>query len=144
MPRFEATQSFPRPVEEVFEFVLQPANLIRVSPPELNLELVEAPPRLELGSRIVLSAQRLGFKQRLVNEVTALEPNRLMRDEQREGPFGKWVHSHQFEAIPGGTRVTDVIEFEPPGGLLGFMLTAQVIERDLREMFAYRQEKLRE
>ena len=99
MPRFEATQDFPRPVEEVFAFFRRPANLLRVSPPELKLELLEAPASLELGSRVVLTAQRLGFKQRLVSVVTALEPNRLFRDEQEEGPFGMWKHSHHFETI---------------------------------------------
>jgi ligand-binding SRPBCC domain-containing protein len=144
MPRFESTQDLPRPVEEVFAFFRRPANLLRVSPPELQLKLVEAPESLEVGSRIVLVGQRLGFKQQLVNVVTALEPNRLIQDEQQEGPFGKWSHQHHFEAIPGGTRVRDVIEFEPPGGLLGLVLKVGVIERDLRAMFDHRQEKLRE
>ena len=37
-----------------------------------------------------------------------------------------------------------MIEYEAPGGLLGFFLTAQMIERDLTSAFDYRQRRLLE
>jgi len=144
MPRFESVQVLPRPVEEVFDFFTRPANLPRVSPPELHLEIVEAPERLALGSRLVLKGRRWGVPQRVVSEVTAFEPNAAFTDEQREGPFGKWVHTHRFEPAEGGTKVTDVIDYEPPRGLLGLVANAAFIERDLQGLFAYRRARLEE
>src|SRR5262245_14986371 len=132
MPQFEAVQSFPLPPTEVFEFFRRPANLIRVSPPELHMKLVEGPERVELGSRLVLAGRRWGVPQRVVSEVTAFEMDAVFVDEQREGPFRKWVHTHRFEAIPGGCRVTDRVEYEPPGGMLGLVVNAGFVERDLR------------
>jgi ligand-binding SRPBCC domain-containing protein len=144
MPVFQATQAFPRTVEEVFAFFRRPANLLLVSPPELHLRLVEGPEELGLGSRLVVKGRRWGVPQRIASEVTAFEPNVAFTDEQREGPFRKFVHAHRFEAVPGGARMTDTIEYDPPGGLLGLVATAARIERDLRWIFAYRTARLGE
>jgi ligand-binding SRPBCC domain-containing protein len=142
MPFFEATVCLPRPVTEVFDFFIQPANLLRVTPPELHMRLVEGPERLQFGSRITFQGRRWGIPQRIVSEVTVFQPEVVFVDEQRRGPFRKWVHQHRFEALPDGTRLTDQIEFEPPGGVLGLLVTARVLERDLQWIYAYRQEKL--
>jgi ligand-binding SRPBCC domain-containing protein len=144
MPIFESSVLLPRPVAEVFDFFCCPANLVVVSPPELHLRLVDGPERLELGSRITVQGRRWGLSQRVVSEVTVFEPGVRVVDEQREGPFGRFIHEHRFEPEGTGTRVTDCIDFEPPSGLLGRLLTARTIERDLQKVFAYRQKKLAE
>ena len=51
MPIFEASTVFPRPIEEVFTFFRDPANLVRISPPELHMHLVEGPPLIERLAR---------------------------------------------------------------------------------------------
>jgi len=144
MPHLEAAMSLRRPVAEVFDFLSRPANLVALMPPEFNVHLAEGPDRLSLGTRVVLHARRWGFAQKLVHEVTTFEPDRLIIEEQREGPFPKWIYCHHFEAIPDGTRLTDRIEFEPPGGMLGFLLTPESIASEVQELFAYREQKLRE
>jgi len=144
MPHFEAVTSVRRPIAEVFDFLARPANLIELTLPEFNLRFVEGPERLSLGARAVLHARRYGFTQRLVSEVTAFETDRLIVDEQREGPFPKWVHTQLFEAISDGTRITDRIEFEAPSGMLGFLLTPESIVRELQELSVYRERRLQE
>jgi ligand-binding SRPBCC domain-containing protein len=144
MPVFEGTTLLSCTPAAVFEFLCKPANLIAVTPPDLNMSLVEAPQRLSLGAKMVLQSRRWGFSQRIVSVITAFEPNALMVDEQKEGPFKKWVHSHRLEAIPEGTRMLDRVEYEAPGGLLGLVFTTDAIEGELQELFAYRTEKFRE
>jgi ligand-binding SRPBCC domain-containing protein len=144
MPQFETTAIFPRPVEEVFEFFRRPANVLAVNPPELNLQLIEAPEVLQRGSRVVLQARKFGIPQRLESEVTVVEPPCLIVDELQQGPFRKWVQTHRFEKSGTGTRVTFRIDFEPPGGMLGLMVNVSVIEAELRSMFPYRIAKLHE
>jgi ligand-binding SRPBCC domain-containing protein len=144
MPSFDAVLTVPRPLTEVFDFFLDPANLVRVSPPELHMRLVEGPRRLQLGSVIVLQGRRWGVPQRVVSAVTAFEPGASFVDEQRQGPFRRWRHVHRFEAVPEGARIVDHIEYEPPGGLLGLVATPQMLARDLEWVYAYRSEKLRE
>ena len=144
MGRFETEITLQRPIEEVFDFFLRPANLLLVSPPELQLHLVEAPELLQFGSRIILQSRRMGMPQRLVSQITALETNARIVDEQREGPLRKWAQSQQFEGVPEGTRVTFRIDYEPPGGMLGFIVTAAAIDKELRWLFGYRIAKLQE
>src|SRR5262245_7981338 len=137
MAVFEVVTLVVRPADEVFAFLAQPANLIRVSPPELQMTLVDGPPRLQQGARITVQGRRWGVAQRIVSEVTAFEPNVLLVDEQREGPFKKWIHSHRLEPHDGGTRMTDRIEFEAPGGLLGLLVSEKRIREELEWVFGY-------
>ncbi|HEY7156084.1 MAG TPA: SRPBCC family protein [Gemmataceae bacterium] len=143
MPRFETIENLTAPLSRVFGFFSRPAHLIEISPPELHFRLLSAPEQLTLGARIALQGRRWGLSQRIVSEVTVWEPEERFVDEQREGPFKQWVHTHRFEALPdGGTRLTDCIDYETPGGLLGFILTAAAVERELKWIFAYRCAKL--
>jgi ligand-binding SRPBCC domain-containing protein len=128
MPRFQTTTTLGRPPAAVFEFLCDPANLVAVTPPEFNMHLVEGPGRLEIGSRVVLQGRRWGFSQRVVNRIVTLEPNRLLVDEQLEGLFKKWIHSHRLEEMDGGTRMIDEVEWEPPGGMLGLLLNGDTIQ----------------
>jgi ligand-binding SRPBCC domain-containing protein len=145
MPHFEMIENLPAPLSRVFDFFSRPANLVTISPPELHFQLLSGPEQLHLGARVTLQGRRWGLSQRLVSEVTVWEPENRFVDEQREGPFKKWIHTHQFEALPdGGTRVTDRIDYEPPGGMLGFVVTVKAVERDLKWIFEYRREKLME
>jgi ligand-binding SRPBCC domain-containing protein len=144
MPVFEASQVLPWPVAEVFAFFRDPANLVKISPPELHLSLVEGPGQIALGSRVVFRGRRWGIPQRMVSDITAFDAPVTFTDAQVEGPFRKWVHTHLFEEVAGGTRVSDRIEYEPPGGLLGLVAKAAVIERDLKWIFEYRTKKLAE
>ena len=58
MATFERTMRFNRSAAEVFDFLARPANVVRVSPPDLHLRLVEGPERIELGSRITWKGRR--------------------------------------------------------------------------------------
>ena len=69
---------------------------------------------LEVGTRVVVRTRLGPIEQRWVAERTACEPPRMFRDEQREGPFKRWVHTHHF----GGGELYDEIEWETPLGAL--------------------------
>ena len=96
------------------------------------MSVVEAPARLQLGSRFVVQARRWGITQRMVSEITAFQPDVMFTDTQRQGPFKKWVHTHLVDAVDGKTRSTDRVEYEAPGGLLGLVMTSSKIERELQ------------
>jgi ligand-binding SRPBCC domain-containing protein len=145
MAVYESVDRFATPLGRAFAFFLRPANLLRLVPPELHLQLLEGPEELHLGARLTLQGRRWGLLYRSVTEVTALEPDALLVEEQRQGPFRKWAHTQRYEALPGGeTCVRETIEYEPPGGLLGLRLTVNRIEADLGWVFAYRVRKVRE
>jgi ligand-binding SRPBCC domain-containing protein len=143
MPVFEASVLLTREPAEVFARFVEPSWLIATAPPELSLRLVEAPPALSLGARTTVAGRRWGIPHRVTLEVTAFEADRLLVEEQREGPFKRWVVTHRFEPAGGGTRLTARVEFEPPGGLLGLTVTEAFVRREIETLWAYRAERLR-
>ena len=144
MARVVVEQSWPFPVAEVFAFFLRPANLLRVAPPELHLRLLGGPDEVALGARVSVQARRWGLAVRVVTEVTVLEPGTLLVEEQREGPLKRWVVTRRFERAGGGTRPTEEVEYEPPGGMLGRVLTERAVEEELWRGFAYREARVAE
>jgi ligand-binding SRPBCC domain-containing protein len=142
MPRFETSQDFAFPVGRVFDVFSRPAHLERVMPPDLHFRVLEAPERLELGSRVTVQGRRWGLGQRVTSAVTEYEAGVCFVQEQVSGPFRRWAHRHEFAALAdGGTRVRESIDFEPPGGVLGLQLPAAAVERELARVFAHRREK---
>ena len=87
MPDFESSIILACPACCVFDLLSRPSHWVDVAPPEFNLRLVQGPERLYQGARIVVQGRRWGFSQRIVTEVTAFQPNELIVDEQKEGPF---------------------------------------------------------
>lgn len=145
MTQFVNALVIPAPVGVVFSFFRTPANLQLLAPPELQLELIAAPPRLELGSRLELKGRRWGVPQRTALEVTALEMGKLLIEEQRAGPFRHWKQVHRFEPLgDNATRLSDEVTFEPPGGMLGLLVTATFVERELTAFYEHRNRRLLE
>ncbi len=59
-------------------------------------------------------------------------------DEQLKGPYSYWQHSHDFEAVPGGTMVRDRIRYALPFGPAGRFVHSVAVRRRLEEIFNYR------
>lgn len=142
MPNHVSTIEIARPVAAVFDFLVQTANLAQLAPPELGLQLIAGPDRLALGATLQWQARRMGITQTLVNEVTRFEDGVHFDEEQRRGPFKRWTFAHRFEPAGAGTRLIEEVVFEPPGGLLGLMVTAAVVQKDLGKLFTYRTQQL--
>ena len=143
MPCFESVVTFTAPPSSVFALLRQSAVLVQLAPPEMHLQVESGPDELEFGSRLVLRGRRWGVPHHVVSEVTGFEMNELLILEQRQGPFREWTHTQRLESLPeGGTRLSERIDYEPPGGLLGLTVTAAFLERELSNLFVFRRQKL--
>ena len=144
MPQFETELILHASGEEVFDFLARPANIVLLSPPDIGLTFVTAPEVIQLGSRIEFKIQSWGQIQAFVHEITALERPHHFSERQIKGVFKRWEHEHRLEfKAPNQVAVIDVIEFEPPAGLLGFLVTAPKILEQLEEAFDHRHQQLR-
>jgi ligand-binding SRPBCC domain-containing protein len=141
---FESSVELPCTPAALFEFFTQPENLIKVSPPELQVQLVESPARLELGSLVTILGRRWGISQRMTTEVVGFDPCRLLADEQRAGPFRSFRHTRLIDSAGLQARLTEKIEFEPPGGIVGLFMTASRIRDSLAEVSEFRNRAMRE
>src|SRR5689334_10410878 len=68
----------------------------------------------------------------------AVIPPTFFVDRQIRGPYRLWRHEHRFEAVDGGTRVRDRVEYLPPLR----WLTSGIVVRDVERIFAYRRHEL--
>jgi ligand-binding SRPBCC domain-containing protein len=107
-------------------------------PVKMTINHVDRP--LQPGGRI-LTTMRVGpFRVRWNLRLKVKEPMRFFTDEQidGEGPFKRWVHTHAFEPVDGGTRVIDRLEYVPPLGVLGALGAALFGDLVMNAMFASR------
>ena len=108
---------------ELRAFLGRTANLPQISDPDLELEILSAPEIVTLGQRIEFRITAYGFKQRATHEYVTVEELQITED-QVEGPLRAWKHAQQIEIIGASQcRLIDRVEFEPPGGMLGYLLT---------------------
>lgn len=118
-----ATQTFVRrcqiaaPFEAAFRWHTRPGALERLMPPWERVTLEERTGGIEAGSRVVL---RLGFgpiSVRWIGIHRDCVEGQHFRDEQVQGPFARWVHTHRFRPDGLGAAILeDQIEYQLPYG----------------------------
>jgi ligand-binding SRPBCC domain-containing protein len=164
---FETRQWVPFPVELVFAFFANPANLPHIMPPGLKTRVEDArllppPPRpvspdparrflsvaAGVGSEILVSFLPIPWVPRRASwmaRITEFKWNSHLCDEQAQGPFTEFRHRHGIEPDTRdgqeGTLVTDEIEFALPYGVAG-ELGCHLVKRKLAQAFVYRHERL--
>lgn len=129
------------PIARVFDFHLDINNLLEMTPPDWKVEILRADVPIRVGSHIDLNVKSKRFSSTLKTIVTRSDPPHDFTDMQISGIFKSWIHNHHFEEISDGrTRVTDLVRYELPLGLLGRFLGRGMAERRLRDLFEHRRE----
>jgi ligand-binding SRPBCC domain-containing protein len=118
--RFERVTTLAMPAAEAFDLSLSVAvHLASMSRSrEQAIGRVESD-SLSLGDEITWRAWHFGIPWRLTSRITAYNRPRRFIDDQVRGPFHRFHHEHEFEEFEGGTRMTDIVEFEAPAAWLG-------------------------
>lgn len=130
MPKLEKRSAMPATAAELFAWHARDRAFERLNPPFDPVVLESREGRgLEVGTRVAVRTKVGPLEQRWVAEHTALEPGRMFRDEQRQGPFKRWVHTHHF----ADGELLDEIDWETPLGALHGTVAAK-----LERAFAYR------
>lgn len=131
-----------RPIDEVFGFFSDAGNLERITPPWLQFEVLTPQPiEMGIGTRIDYRLRLHGLPLRWQSEITNWSPPYRFVDEQRRGPYRRWIHTHTFREQGGATQVSDHVAYAVWGGRLVDRL---FVSRDLRKIFAYRGTRLSE
>ena len=138
MALFETRVELACSPETVFEFLVQPANIRLISPPQIMLVFDSAPERLSQGARMDFRVQAYGVIRSASHEIIHWEEPLRFVERQVTGPLGAWEHEHLFEVSPGGVIVVDRIEFSPPSGMLGLLVNERKIRETLEEGFGHR------
>ena len=155
----------PVPLDRVFRFFSDPANLPRLMPPELAAEIrsiervtppgaehrVDASPPAGVGTRITLSVRLLPplpLRSTWVARIVEFESGHHFADVQEKGPFRHFRHRHEFASAPragsDGTIVGDDLEYDVGFGPLGDAVARWFVADRIRATFEERQRRLEE
>lgn len=137
---FETELWLPRPRSEVFSFFSDAHNLETITPPWLKFEvLTPRPIPMRSGTLIDYRIRIHGIPVRWRTSIAAWQPPFQFADEQLQGPYKLWHHTHTFEEHDGGTLCTDRVRYYPCGGAL---INRFFVRRDIEKIFDYRRLKL--
>lgn len=132
-------QFIDQPIDKVFNYFSHPENLEEITPPRLKFTILTPRPiPMEKGSLIDYTIRILGFPVHWRTLITSYNPPHGFVDEQIKGPYVIWHHRHRFKDINGGTMIQDTIRYAIPLGIIGRFLNFIWIQKDLKDIFAYR------
>lgn len=144
MTTYEDTLPLNCSPDAAFDFLIRPANIAALTPPEMGLTLVDAPERLELGSRMEFEVQAYGIKQKIIHEIVEFAAGHRFVEQQVHGPMKFYRHEHIVHRQENdGIVLIDRVQFQPPGGLAGLMLTESRITKGLQHGFQHRHRELK-
>jgi len=93
---------------------------------------------IELGQSVTWEAVHFGIKQRLTAQITEMEYPRRFVDEQVQGAFKCFWHSHTFLPVEDGTRMIDTFIYEAPLGVLGKIADVLFLKRYMHKFLLTR------
>ena len=139
----ERTQVVPLPRDEVFAFFADARNLEAITPSFLRFRIVTAGPiAMAAGALIEYRLSLFGVPFSWRTRIETFEPGVRFVDVQLRGPYRRWRHLHAFDDAPGGTRVTDRVEYELPLGPLGALAHGLFVRGALARIFDHRRERI--
>jgi ligand-binding SRPBCC domain-containing protein len=143
--RLERTTVISRDQASVFAFFAEAANLQRITPAFLDFEIVTPQPiAMGTGTLIDYKMKLSGLPVRWRTRIQEFEPSSHFVDIQLKGPYRLWHHRHEFEAVSGGTKMRDIVDYELPFGAIGTIARALFVRRTLDHIFDYRASAIEE
>jgi ligand-binding SRPBCC domain-containing protein len=136
-------QVVPRPLDEVFSFFSCAENLEAITPGWLRFRVLSvAPQPLRKGTLIRYKLRVRGVPLHWTSEIVEWRPPHKFVDEQRQGPYKLWRHTHLFFAEGENTRIKDEVLYSLPLGVIGRFIHRLAVRRDVERIFAFRHQKI--
>ncbi len=145
MPSFTLERVIPAPPGDVFDVSLDVGlHLMSQRSHGERVASGRTSGRLAEGEQVTWSARHFGLRFRMTSLVFDVERPRRFRDRQVRGPFGSFLHTHEFEPLDGGTLMRDTIDFRSPFGPIGRMVDVTVMRRHLIGVITERNDAISE
>ena len=134
----ERKQIIEHPLAEVFEFFANAGNLEKITPPELNFQIITPQPiDIKKGAFIDYQLKLRGIPITWKTEITQWNPPFDFIDSALKSPYKQWIHLHTFEeGTSGETIMKDIVRYrlplEPFGDIAHFY-----VKKELKYIFDY-------
>lgn len=143
--RLERAQLIKRPLEEVFAFFADAANLQAITPPSLNFTIQTPQPiEMKTGTQMEYRLQLFSIPFRWKTNIDLFEPPFRFVDRQVSGPYKLWRHLHEFHETADGVLMVDQIDYQIGWWLAGRMAHAMMVRSTLENIFDYRRRRVAE
>ena len=139
MYQLKTSQRVSSDLNSVYNFFAKPENLAAITPGWLDFQILTPSP-IPMREGAVIDYQiGLGpVPTRWRTLITTFRPPHLFVDEQLNGPYSFWHHTHRFEETPEGTVLQDEVRYLLPLGVLGRVAHETVIKSQLLRIFRHR------
>lgn len=134
-------QILPLSLDKAWEFFTVPTNLDKITPEEMKFKITNNPPPKTYRGQIITYKIGIlpGINANWITEITHLENRKFFVDEQRFGPYAMWHHEHHFEEISEGkVKMTDIVNYKLPLGILGDLFGGAIIKNKVISIFKSR------
>lgn len=144
MKRIEFTQFVPGSLNEVWDFFSSPANLSKITPPEMGF-IITSPAQSAMYPGMLITykvSPALGIKLNWVTEITQVSDKKFFIDEQRSGPYRIWHHEHHFREVNGGVEMLDILYYQVPFGFIGKLAELVFVNNKVKQIFNFREKRI--
>jgi ligand-binding SRPBCC domain-containing protein len=90
--------------------------------------------RIAAGTRIRYRLSWHGIPVSWTTDIREWKPPFRFVDVQLGGPYRLWHHTHRFESKDGGTRMTDIVRYRLPFGIIGRVMHAIKVRRGVERI----------
>jgi ligand-binding SRPBCC domain-containing protein len=136
-------QAIPISLDMAWDFFSSPLNLAKITPDDMKFVVTSdytAETKMYAGMIITyIISPLLGIQMNWMTEITHVAEKQYFVDEQRFGPYALWHHEHHFEAIKGGVKMTDVLTYGIPYGIIGQLSNTLFVGKKVQDIFTYRE-----
>jgi ligand-binding SRPBCC domain-containing protein len=132
----------PVPVEVLFAFHENPANLRQVQPPGLQVEKLVAASRAKVGEEFFLTVRQFGLRLAWVGRWSEVDAPNLLVDQAPKSPLPFFSHRHIFlsgspiDSSP--SRLRDELTLALPGSIARLPFAEFFVRLGLSGIFFYR------
>ena len=136
----KTTQRLPISLDEAWDFFSSPRNLKEITPARMGFHILsELPEKMYPGLIISYIVKPVaGIPVKWVTEISQVREKEFFVDFQLSGPYAIWHHQHHFRPLNGGVEMTDIVNYKVPFGFLGRIVNWLFVEREVKDIFEYR------
>lgn len=125
--------------EKTWRFFSSAENLPRITPASLGFKILTPSP-IAIGSDSLLdyTIRWAGIPIRWRTRIIDWSPPNQFIDLQIRGPYTLWHHQHTFKPVADGVECTDRVIYKVPVPIVGRIVNALVVKRQLLSIFRFR------